>query len=282
MKYLQRSLLAFLIGAFTLSAGVFSGCDGAIDSAYQEELVLSAFLFEGEHLDSVVLERTTPFGQKIDDDAIAVEGADIKITSNGETFTLLPLPGRKGRYYLPDHVIEGGRKYDIEVRSGQHVLRSSTIVPRSISFIGLNDSLPPSRVLYLDTSNYGQFVYSLKAGPQDPTHTQYLMQVTSLDVLDQNKIRNPPPGPPVDTSASSRYSFFRTSPDFRIVPSLISHFGKNRIAIHALDSNWFDYHRMVLGSRGNYQPTLNHVQGGRGVFGSSARDTVTVLIRPKI
>jgi hypothetical protein len=277
MKFLQHYALALLV-----AAGIFIGCDGAIDSAYQEELVLSAYLFEGEHLDSVILERTTPFGTAIDNDAIAVDGADIKITSNGETFTLLPIPGRKGRYYLPDHIIEGGRKYDIVVRAGEHVLTSSTVVPRSISFIGLNDSLPPTRVLYLDTNNYRKFIYSLKAGPGDPTHTQYLMQVTSLDVRDENKVRNPPPGPPVDTSASSRYSFFRTSPDFRIVPSLISHFGPNQIAIHALDSNWFDYHRMVIGSRGNYQPSLNHVKGGLGVFGSSARDTVTVLVRPAI
>lgn len=278
MKKLQLILLAL----FVTASGIFVGCDGAIDSAYEEELVLSAFLFEGERLDSVILERTTPFGQKIDDDAIAIEGADITITSNGETFTLLPIVGRKGRYYLPDHVIEGGRKYDIEVRAGEHLLKSSTVVPKSISYTGLNDSLPSTRVLYLDTNNYGQFVYTLTAGPGDPTHTQYLMQVTSLDVADGNKIRNPPPGPPVDTAASSRYSFFRTSPDFRIVPSLISHFGRNHIAIHALDSNWFDYHRMVIGSRGNYQPSLNHVQGGLGVFGSSARDTVSVLIRPKL
>ena len=277
MKKLQLTLLALFIA----TSGIIAGCDGAIDSAYQEELVLSAYLFEGERLDSVILERTTPFGVRIDDDAIAVDGAQITITSNGETFNLLPLPGRKGRYYLPDHIIEGGRRYDIEVRAGEHLLKSSTLVPRSISFTGLNDSLPPTRVLYLDTNNYGKFVYSLTAGPGDPTHTQYIMQVTSLDVLDENKIRNPPPGPPVDTSASSRYSFFRTSPDFRIVPSLISHFGRNRIALHALDSNWFDYHRMVLGSRGNYQPSLNRVEGGLGVFGSSARDTVTVLIRPQ-
>lgn len=277
MKKLPIIVLAFVLAL----TGSLTGCDGAIDSAYEEELVLSAYLFAGEHLDSVSLERTTPFGERIDNDAIAVEGAEITITSNGETFNLLPIPGRKGRYYLPDHIIEGGRKYDIIVRAGEHTLTASTVVPLPISFIGLNDSLPPTRVLYLDTNNYGAFIYSLKAGPGDATHKQYIMQVTSLDVRDDNKIRNPPPGPPVDTTAYSRYSFFRTSPDFRIVPSLISHFGRNRIAIHALDTNWFDYHRMVFGSRGNYQPSLNHVNGGLGVFGSSARDTVTVLIRPK-
>jgi hypothetical protein len=275
----MNTLQALFLALSLISAGLMAGCDGAIDSAYEEKLVLSAFLFAGEHLDSVILERTIPFGTRIDDEAIAVDGAEITISSNGETFNLLPIAGRKGRYYLPDHVIEGGRKYDIEVRAGKHTLTSSTIVPMPIKFIGLNDSLPPSRVMYLDTNNYGAFTYGLKAGPEDPTHTQYLMQVTSLDVRDENKIRNPPPGPPVDTTASSRYSFFRVSPDFRIVPSLISHFGKNRIAIHALDSNWLDYHRMVIGTRGNYQPSLNHVKGGLGVFGSSARDTVTVLVR---
>src|SRR5687767_14251664 len=113
MKKLQLTIFALIIAA----SGMFSGCDGAIDSAYREELVLSAFLFAGERLDSVILERTTPFGQKIDNDAIAVDNAEIRITSNGETFNLLPIAGRKGRYYLPDHIIEGGRKYDIEVRA---------------------------------------------------------------------------------------------------------------------------------------------------------------------
>ena len=277
MKNIRITLTALCVAL----AGFFMGCDGAIDSAYEEELVLSAYLFAGERLDSVILERTTPFGERIDDEAIAIDGAQITITSNGETFNLLPISGRKGRYYLPDHVIEGGRTYSIDVRAGEHRLTSTTTVPMPISYIGLNDSLPPSRVLYLDTNNYGEFIVNLNAGPMHPTHTQYMMQVTSLDPFDFNKIRNPPPGPPVDTSASSRYSFFRTSPEFRILPSLIGYFGKNRIAIHALDSNWFDYHRMVFGSRGNYQPTLNHVSGGLGVFGSSARDTVTVLVRLK-
>lgn len=280
MKFMKN--IYILLAAILLTASsVLSGCDGAIDTVYEEELVLSAFLFAGESLDSVVLERTTPFGVRIDDDAIAVEGATITITTEGQTYTLLPIPGRKGRYYLPDHTIQGGKKYEIDVRAGEHHLTGSTVVPMPIRFTGLNDSLPTTRVLYLDTNNYGAFSYGLTAGPRDYAFRQYMMQVTSLDARDENKIRNPPPGPPVDTSATSRYSFFRTSADFRVLPSLFSHFGRNRIALHALDTNWFDYHRMVFGSRGTYQPSLNHVNGGLGVFGSSARDTVTVLIRLK-
>lgn len=272
--------LSLILAAVLLTIGsVLSGCDGAIDSVYEEELVLSAFLFADESLDSIALERTTPFGVRIDDEEIAVDGAQIVITSEGQTFTLLPVPGRKGRYYLPDHTIQGGKKYEIDVRAGEHHLTASTIVPMPIRYTGLSDSLPASRVLYLDTNNFATFSYGLTAGPRDYAFRQYMMQVTSLDVLDENKIRKLSPGPPVDTTATSRYSFFRTSAEFRLLPNLFSHFGRNRITLHSLDTNWFDYHRMIFGSRGTYQPSLNRVSGGLGVFGSSARDTVTVLIR---
>jgi hypothetical protein len=277
----MKKLLSVLTLLATISLSI-TGCDEAIDSVYEEELVLSAFLFAGETVDSVILERTTPFGERIDDDAIAVEGAQIVITTEGQSYNLLPIPGKKGRYYLPDLIIQGGQKYEIDVRAGEHHLTSETVVPMPIRWTGLNDSLPPSRVLYLDTNRFGDFRYGLTAGPKDYHSRQYMLQVTSLDVREENKIRSVPPGPPVDTSATSRYSFFKTSADFRILPGLISHFGRSKITIHALDTNWFDYHRMVFGSRGNYQPSLNHVKGGLGVFGSSARDTVQVWIREKI
>lgn len=257
------------------------GCDGAIDSVYEEELVLSAYLFAGESIDSIILERTTPFGQKIDDEAIAVTGANITLTSEGKTYMLQALPGKPGRYYLPaqEHIVEGGKRYDIRVEAGSHTLSAWTEVPMPIRWKSTKDSLPVNRIVTLDTNRFGDFIYKLAAGPRDYDHRKYVLKVTSLDRTPRLKISKRAPGPPVDTSAYTRYSFVRTAPEIALGPELIAYYGRNHVSLIALDTNWYDYRRMVFGSRGNYAPSLNRVQGGLGVFGSGARDTLTIFVK---
>lgn len=273
MNTRTRSLLCGLLLFVT-------GCDGAIDSVYEERLVLSAYLFAGEPIDSVVLERTTEFGKAVVDSAIAISGADIIITVQGEELQLTPIPGRPGRYHLPSHVVRAGEVYSIVVRNEGHELTSTTRVPMPIRFIDLDRSLPADRILVLDTDRIGDFKYSVEAGPKDQPFRSYMLQVTSLDTLEENRIRAFAPGPPIDTNSYARYSFLRLSPKIPIDAQLVAYYGRQRITIYAVDSNWYDYHRMVFGQSGTYQPSLNHVNGGLGVFAAAARDTLSVLIKP--
>src|ERR1700685_880302 len=106
MRYSKYILLASLILMLN------SGCDNAIQSDYEEQIVVGAFLYAGGPIDSVILHRTTPLGSYYDDTDYAVAGAQVIVTVDGVPHTLLPL-AEKGRYYLPASqlIVQGGKTY---------------------------------------------------------------------------------------------------------------------------------------------------------------------------
>ncbi len=255
-------------------------CDGAINSEYHEQLVVAGYLFAGSPIDSIILHRTTPFGDYLDDLSSAIDSATVKIIVDGNEHTLLP-GSRKGRYYLPasELIVQGGKTYDLRVTYRNNSLESVTTVPMPIHLTGLNDSLP-SRTLTLDTNNLISFNYGLTAGPVDNPNRKYMLEVTALDTS-SGRIETSQAGPPVDTNGATRYSFLHTAPNIPISPRLFGWYGPNRITFISADTNWVDERRQNLGSRSTYQSSLNHVLGGFGTFASGARDTVTVWILPK-
>lgn len=259
------------------------GCDGAIESEYKEEIVVQGFIYPNEPVE-VSLHYTIPFGTAYNDTASAVIGADVRVRVDGVEHQLIAT-SRKGRYTLPASalVVEGGKEYELIIKKDQHNLYARTRVPMPILFTGLNDSLPKDRILPLDTNDASKFVYGVTAGPRAESWRLYMLQVTALDTT-LGKIPTSIAGPPVDTSAYVRYSFFQTAPNFRIYSRLFGWFGPNRMTVLSLDSNWVEYKRAVgYGDQSfvPYQPSLNHIIGGLGVWASAARDTTTVYVKPK-
>ena len=267
-----------------LLTSAFIGCDGAIESEYKEQIVVQGFIYPGEQID-VSLHYTTPYGTAFSDKGSAVVGADVRVRVDGALYTLIPYSSLKGRYRLPvsSLVVEGGKEYELIITKDQHSLYARTRVPMPIAYTGINDSLPKDRILPLDTNNASTFVYGVTAAPIDQPWRLYMLQVTALDTS-VGKINTSIAGPPVDTSAIVRYSFIQTAPNFRIYSRLFGWFGPNRITALALDSNWVDYKRAVAYGPVAfipYQPSLNHIKGGIGVWASAARDTVTVYVKRK-
>ncbi len=275
---MRKKLLVFV--SLIALAFVQFGCDGAINSEYQEQLVVAGYLFAGSPIDSIVLHRTTPFGDYLDDLSSAVDSATVTITVDGVEHTLLP-GARKGRYYLPstELTVTGGKTYELRVSYHTTVLESMTTVPLPIHYTNLNDSLP-LRTLSFDTNDLAAFSHSLTAGPIDEPNRKYFLEVTALDTS-VGRIEIGVQGPPVDTNGVTRYSFVHTAPEIGLSPRLFGWYGPNRITFIAADTNWVDERRQNLGSRSTYQPSLNHVNGGYGTFASGARDTVTIWILPK-
>lgn len=266
-----------------ITAGLI-GCDGAIESEYKQQIVVHGFIYSGEAIDSVVLHYTSPYGTSVDDLATVVTGADVRVRVDGEEFILEPgiVPGR---YFLPaaKHIVQGGKVYELVVKKDQHSVHAFTRVPMPIKYTGLNDSLPSDRVLLLDTVNATSFKYGLTAGPVDEPGRLYMLYTTALDTT-FGKIPTSQNGPPVDTNAYARYGFIQTAPNMRLYSRLFGWFGPNRITMLALDTNWVDYKRAVgYGGQSfiSYQPSLNHVEGGIGVWASAGRDTVTVFVKLK-
>ena len=258
----------------------WAGCDGAIDSAYHEQIVVSGFLFAGSPIELVSVERTTQFGELLDPIASGIDGASVEVIVDGVTHTLQP-SSLKGRYFLPSNelTVQGGKTYNLLIVYKGDTVRGATTVPMPIHFIGLSDSLP-SRTLVLDTNNLIAFNYGLTAGPIDNPNRKYMLEVSGRDTS-FGKIITSQAGPPVDTTANTRYSFLQTAPNIRISPRLFAYYGPNLLTFLAVDTNWVDARRQSVQSTATYQPSLNHIIGGLGTWASGARDTVSVFIKPK-
>lgn len=282
MRTFYRTLSLLLV-ALSISAMSFIGCDGAIDSEYKEQLIVTGFIYPGSPIDSVVVQRTTPFGEKIDDLTSSVDSAVVKVTVDGTTHTLLP-GSRKGRYYLPasELVVEGGKSYTLTVDYHEHHLSAVTTVPEPIHWIGLDDSLRHTRDLILDTTDYGAFRYTLTAGPIDYVNRKYMLKVLSLDT-NIGRIHTPQQGPPFDSTGNTRYSFIQTAPVLPLSGRLFGWYGPQKISVLAIDTNWVDYTRQTFGGGdpSGFQQSLNHIDGGIGIWGSAAVDTVTIYLKPK-
>jgi len=282
-RLLRQSLLSFL--AMTLLACFFYGCDTAIESNYTEQIVVGAFLYANEPVDSIVLHRTTPFGSYYDDLDYAVDGAQVSITVDGVVHNLLP-GTRKGRYYLPasDLVIAAGKTYNLSIvapnlqAGGEHVISATTTVPMSIHLSSLADSVRGKTFIF-DTNNVASLAFLVTATPTDASDHRYLLSVTALDT----SIGMIHFGNMKDSIRLTRYSEVATGPAIAVTARFLEWYGPNLITMYAIDTNWWDYQRQVpnFGGGTDYQPSLNHITGAIGIFGSAARDTVSVFIKPK-
>src|SRR5688572_10252251 len=205
-----------------LFAALFAlaGCDGAIESEYKEQIVVHGFIYADEAIDSVVLHYTSPYGQAVDDNLSAVTGAEVKVRVEGKEFTLQPAT-LAGRYFLPraEHIVEGGKVYELFVKKDGHSVYARTRVPMAIKYTGVHDSLPSDKVLVLDTVNATTFRYGVTAGPVDQPGRLYMVYTTALDTT-FGKVPTNQNGPPVDTAAYARYGFIQTAPNMRLYSRL--------------------------------------------------------------
>jgi hypothetical protein len=263
---------------------VLAGCDEAIESNYTPKIVVDGFIYAGEPIDSVVLHYTVPFTSAYDDSAFAITDADVRVTVDGNEFQLQPIPNKRGRYFLPASslIVQGGKTYDLSVKVNELTVHSTTIVPMPISITNRDSAFPSDKVLILDTNDATTFNFTLLAGPTQADRL-YMLQVTALDTT-FGKVNTGPQGPPIDTSAYVRYSFIQTAPNIKIYSRLFGWFGPNKLTFLSLDNNWVDYKRAVGYGDDSflpYQPSLNHIEGGYGIWASAAKDTITVFLKVK-
>ena len=264
---------------------LLASCDQAITTAYTEQLNVACFLYADAPVDSVVLHRTTPFGAYYDDLDFAVDSATVVITVDGVAHTL-KAGATKGRYYLPpsELTIEGGKTYTLTVTApnhqtgGLHHLYATTTVPMPITLDPRVDSIR-GRTVTLDTNQLASFAFIVAAGPVDEPNRKYLLTVEALDTS-YGKIHQRREGP--DSVQRLRYSFTQTGPAIAVTSRLFGWYGPSKLTFYAIDTNWYDYQRQLLAATATlYQPSLNHITGGMGIFASGGRDTVSFVLLPK-
>lgn len=215
------------------AVGLFASCDNPIATAYNEQIVVGAFLYANEPIDSIVLHRTTPFGAYYDDLDYAVDSATVTITVDGVAHTLLH-GLRKGRYVLPasELVVQGGKTYTLSItarnqQGGNHTISATTTVPMPIHLTSLADSIRGKSFVF-DTSNRLSFGYLVTATPTDASDHRYLLSVTALDTS-YGSLRSEIST--LDSNRLTRYSEVATGPAIAVTARLLEWYGPTLITM---------------------------------------------------
>lgn len=277
--------------------------------AEEDVLVVDAALIVDRSLPDLFLRRTLAPGRSYTRELAAVTDAEVVIRQGDRTFPYTADPDSAGRYLPPQGApsVLPRTTYDLEVQAPGGQLRASTTTPGRLELreavIMDEESLTDEHYLRLFSEvgdqaykvpenqlPYREGLLELRVEPTDAI--AYQLAIFNLennspflideDFLEDNDVED------FDRQGSSPPL---EAPDGRIrLPWFAIAFeGRHLFKIYAVDENWFDYTRTNGEDGGGFggligdnfeRPTFN-VEGGIGLFGSAAVDSVGFYVLPR-
>lgn len=308
MKMTTTRITASVAALMTMM--IAGGCDTTAPSDHRPEFVVESYQVAGEPLAPIRLSRTAAVNATYDFNALAVAGADISVlllATDGHIerpFAYHMVPGESGVYVADEpHIVLPLRTYRLvasDPASGTK-LTAETIVPGDFTVA----RTARERVVYQSTEQFELDVTpSLYPGRQ----SYYIFSVEALDAHipmltpfyraiitpnnddDEDELKNYI----VLESTIINEANYNENPDSTLTIRLpwfaVAFFGRNRVTASAIDDNVYDFVRSQSVQRGGstlspgeIPNVIEHVEGGRGLFGSLARVTLEVVIdRPPL
>ncbi len=142
-KSMRRQAGMPILTLLALITITFFGCENTPTEVarYDPEPVLSAYLYNGEPVKEVFLERVAPFRPGYDPRNYGIVGGNIRITGGGDTLTLIDDPNFRGRYIpaVGDSLIPRGKvHYRIEATTpSNEFLWAETAVPDTFTILNI-------------------------------------------------------------------------------------------------------------------------------------------------
>ena len=274
---------------------LFSACDSYEQDDYTTEYVVESYLIAGESLPIVKLSETSPINASYHFEDYAVEGATVMIMlmdGKGRVEDTFRYAARERGVYEPlvQHDVLPLRRYALEVvpPGEREPITASTVVP-GMFFI---EALHVDTIVYQQGEalavNMSQSTYpdrpAIYINKVESLDTTYALTPLYQDLVDDNDLTKEDL---IDNSSGimneANFEFKSDGMLTLIVPWIgIAFYGPNDLVVDAVDDNVFDFVRSIeengvrpLGEREN---VIDHVEGGRGIFGSLARARVQVFV----
>jgi hypothetical protein len=259
---------------FILLIIALAGCkEPTSPNEYRDELIVCGFLITGQLIDSITVQRTARIDEFYSLEAVAISNALVIVSGNGIADTLRHDPAMPGRYYSmnTNNRIEPAKTYTLTVAApGYPTTTGSTTVPDFIQITNRADI--PRQLIYLD----GSLRLEWSANNH---YADYLFSVTSLDSPAVEIDRFNPPADTTKPPEKTTFQFGLYGMDHSVIPWFaFNYYGRNSIAISAIDNNYYDYIRQVIFEGTDIRDIRFNLQGGIGVFGSAAVDTIHVVV----
>ena len=291
---MYRSHTYLLLGLISVA---LVACDSYEQDEFVPEVVVESYLVAGEPLPEVRVSVTAPISSRYTFENFGVEGANVIVNLLGEEGGVeesYSFVEESRGVYLPAEesaVVQPLRRYALEVRvpGGNDVVRSQTLVPGHFEMstvsgdtivyqsavqleARITNSIYPGRKSYYlftieaeDTLNYGLTPFYADIIDEDDGMSKSDLVRNSSGITNENDFTRHGDG-----TLSLKLPWIG-----------IAFYGPNTIIANAIDDNLYDFKRSQMGgssSPGEMDNLLDHVENGRGVFGSMVRDQLTVFI----
>lgn len=284
---------------------IFTGCDVYQQDDYRELVVLEAYAIANRPLPDVRLSTTAPVNDEYSFADVAIDDATIavsRLNNEGQPVEDFNYTRRAtGTYSATDQstLIEAGASYRIQVQfdSRDEQLTAETVIPRQFEILSdVNESYVYQSenqleiLLTATESNANQNVYvfnTITLEPDINNLTPFYANAVEDGDSDIDEFLN-------NSSGLINEGNFEINDDQTILLRFpwigVAFFGENAVVINSVDSNLADLVRseeLQLGGStlppGEIPNLIYNVEGGIGVFGSIATDTlITNFARPGI
>lgn len=284
---------------------LITSCDVYNQDAYRELVVMEAYAIAGRPLPDVRVSTTGPVNEKYSFTDVAINDASVVVTqldSNGEPLQDFSYTRHSTGVYRASNqstLVEPGATYRINIQfeSRPEQLTAETVVPQQFEILSdVEESYVYQSedrleiVLTATESNADQNVYVFNTITLEPSLDNltpfYKSAVEDRDAGIEEFFNN--------SSGLINEGNFEVNDDQTIALQFpwigVAFYGENAVVTNSVDSNLADLARseeLQLGGStlppGEIPNLIYNVDGGIGVFGSIASDTIiTTFIRPEL
>lgn len=288
--------------ALLAAALLLPACDTLESGTFEPEVVVESYQVADEPLGQIRLSRTAPIDATYDLTALAITDAAVAVDLLAEdgsvesTYTYTHDPSVLGVYRADDAaaLVQPLRRYRLRADiPGEEPVRGETLVPGRFVPRGVNQSC----VVYQGTD---QFEVTVTRSEYPGRQSYYLFTTEVIGSIDENRL-TPTYAQFFDSDEDELEDFRKTAsplfneanynPDFEdefvieLAWLALVFYGEQEITAQALDDNFFDFIRSAnvqqggsTLSPGQIPNVLVNLDGARGLFGSLARNTLSLYV----
>jgi len=241
-----------------ISILLIAGCAGVTSPKFEPELVVFSLLMAGNQIPHIKLEQSWSIEEELPEQGLGMTDAEVEVSTKDTVVSYVPLDDTSG-WYIPS--ITSMEVLPLETYQLRVVTKDSmeifaeTTVPDTFSIVSPQEG----DTIYKDSLSYLTWKKSANAAG-------YLIAVPFPDTFR------------VTITVSANDSIFP------ILSFFLSDTGQCVIKVAALDRNYYDY--ISEGSSqgvgvgvGVQDEDTTYMQGGLGVFGSCAVDSVRIYVK---
>lgn len=274
----MKKIKSFAVITFLTSLWLMSCEDVPEFEPDDTEPVVEAFLYAGQPVENIKISQVIPFGET--NDSSELNGLNVDILWNGNTYPLLNDEAGNGRYYYPGDDLEiiSGETYEITFPFDRATVSSSTTVPEPPSGLALSENsiTVPQLIDIFDIREFAQSEdNNILVEWDNPDAEYYYLTIENLE-------SNPEPIDLNDVLADFNFEFTSTPNQndfFTMIPlAHYTQFGTHRIILYKVNPEYALLYETVNQDSRDLNEPFTNITNGVGIFSGFASDTVYLEI----